>query len=118
MNTLTTQDPPRADRAVEAALWKRLSAARNAFNKRRKAYFAELTGEREQVREEDRRATPVRPFHRRVDEILIPMSPHLDLNIALLQFRRQLFPPLRFALLDLAGRSLGVGHEISLSSLS
>jgi hypothetical protein len=41
---------PRADRAVEAALWKRLSAARNAFNKRRKAYFAELEGEREVAR--------------------------------------------------------------------
>jgi Domain of Unknown Function (DUF349) len=41
---------PRADRAVEAALWKRLSAARNAFNKRRKAYFAELEGEREGAR--------------------------------------------------------------------
>jgi hypothetical protein len=38
---------PRADRSVEAALWKRLSAARNAFNKRRKAYFADLTEERE-----------------------------------------------------------------------
>ena len=37
---------PRADRAVEAALWKRLSAARNAFNKRRKAYFADLEEER------------------------------------------------------------------------
>ncbi len=42
---------PRADRAVEAALWKRLSAARNAFNKRRKAYFAELNEEREVARE-------------------------------------------------------------------
>jgi hypothetical protein len=41
---------PRADRAVETALWKRLSAARNAFNKRRKAYFAELTGERDEAR--------------------------------------------------------------------
>jgi Domain of Unknown Function (DUF349) len=41
---------PRADRAVEAALWKRLSAARNAFNKRRKAYFAELTGERDEAK--------------------------------------------------------------------
>lgn len=41
---------PRADRAVEAALWKRLSAARNAFNKRRKAYFADLEGERETAR--------------------------------------------------------------------
>ncbi len=41
---------PRADRAVEAALWKRLSAARNAFNKRRKAYFADLEEERETAR--------------------------------------------------------------------
>src|SRR5215472_9935973 len=41
---------PRADRAVETALWKRLSAARNAFNKRRKAYFAELTEEREEAK--------------------------------------------------------------------
>jgi hypothetical protein len=38
---------PRADRAVETALWKRLSAARNAFAKRRKAYFAGLEEERE-----------------------------------------------------------------------
>jgi hypothetical protein len=38
---------PRADRSVETALWKRLSVARNAFNKRRKAYFAELTEERD-----------------------------------------------------------------------
>jgi hypothetical protein len=37
---------PRADRGVETALWKRLSSARNAFNKRRKAYFAELGEER------------------------------------------------------------------------
>jgi len=41
---------PRADRAVEAALWKRLSAARNAFNTRRKAYFADLEEERETAR--------------------------------------------------------------------
>jgi len=41
---------PRADRAVETALWKRLSAARNAFNKRRKAYFAELTEERDEAK--------------------------------------------------------------------
>ena len=41
---------PRGDRAVEAALWKRLSAARNAFTKRRKAYFAHLEEERETVR--------------------------------------------------------------------
>ncbi|MGE5286916.1 MAG: DUF349 domain-containing protein [Micromonosporaceae bacterium] len=41
---------PRAERAVEAALWKRLSAARNAFTKRRKAYFATLESERETTR--------------------------------------------------------------------
>jgi len=41
---------PRADRAIETALWKRLSAARNAFTKRRKAYFAGLEDEREGAR--------------------------------------------------------------------
>jgi hypothetical protein len=41
---------PHADRAIEAALWKRLSAARNSFTKRRKAYFASLEAEREGVR--------------------------------------------------------------------
>jgi hypothetical protein len=41
---------PHAERAAEAALWKRLSAARNAFTKRRKAYFANLEAEREDVR--------------------------------------------------------------------
>ena len=41
---------PHADRAIEAALWKRLSAARNSFTKRRKAYFASLESERESVR--------------------------------------------------------------------
>jgi hypothetical protein len=41
---------PRGDRATETALWKRLSAARNAFTKRRKAYFAGLEEEREEVR--------------------------------------------------------------------
>ncbi|HEY6499393.1 MAG TPA: DUF349 domain-containing protein [Streptosporangiaceae bacterium] len=41
---------PHAERAVEAVLWKRLSAARNAFTKRRKAYFAGLEEEREEVR--------------------------------------------------------------------
>jgi hypothetical protein len=41
---------PRADRAVETALWKRLSAARNAFTKRRKAYFAGLEDERDGAR--------------------------------------------------------------------
>jgi hypothetical protein len=41
---------PHADRTVEAALWKRLSSARNAFTKRRKAYFAGLEEQRESVR--------------------------------------------------------------------
>jgi hypothetical protein len=41
---------PRGDRATEAVLWKRLSAARNAFAKRRKAYFASLEEERETIR--------------------------------------------------------------------
>jgi uncharacterized protein DUF349 len=41
---------PHADRTVEAVLWKRLSAARNAFTKRRKSYFASLEAEREGVR--------------------------------------------------------------------
>jgi len=42
---------PRAERAIEAALWKRLSSARNAFTKRRKAYFAGLEEEREGARD-------------------------------------------------------------------
>ena len=41
---------PRADRTVETALWKRLSAARNAFTKRRKAYFAGLEEERDDAK--------------------------------------------------------------------
>ena len=41
---------PRGDRTAETALWKRLSAARNAFTKRRKAYFAGLEEEREGIR--------------------------------------------------------------------
>jgi hypothetical protein len=41
---------PRGDRAAEAVLWKRLSAARNAFTKRRKSYFASLEEEREAAR--------------------------------------------------------------------
>jgi hypothetical protein len=41
---------PHADRAVEAVLWKRLSAARNQFAKRRKQYFNALESERENVR--------------------------------------------------------------------
>lgn len=46
---------PRADRATEQELWKRMSAARNSFTKRRKAYFAGLDQQREQVREEKER---------------------------------------------------------------
>jgi hypothetical protein len=42
---------PHGDRQAEAALWKRLSAARSAFAKRRKTYFASLEEEREGVRE-------------------------------------------------------------------
>ena len=41
---------PHADRAAEAVLWKRFSAARNAFTKRRKAYFATVEAEREDVK--------------------------------------------------------------------
>ncbi len=40
----------RIDRATEAALWKRLSAARTAFAKRRKAYFSSLDEQRDAVR--------------------------------------------------------------------
>ncbi|ASU84652.1 DUF349 domain-containing protein [Nocardiopsis gilva YIM 90087] len=43
---------PRADRPTEQALWKRMSAARNAFSKRRKAYFAGLDQQREQIRQD------------------------------------------------------------------
>ncbi len=42
---------PRGDRATESALWKRLSAARNSFTKRRKAYFSGLEEEREEARQ-------------------------------------------------------------------
>ncbi|PZG51023.1 DUF349 domain-containing protein [Spongiactinospora gelatinilytica] len=42
----------RIDRVTEAALWKRLSAARTAFAKRRKVYFAGLDEQREGVRAE------------------------------------------------------------------
>ena len=41
---------PHAERGAEAVLWKRLSAARNSFTKRRKAYFAGLEDQREEVR--------------------------------------------------------------------
>ncbi|MBR8741929.1 DUF349 domain-containing protein [Nocardiopsis sp. MG754419] len=46
---------PRADRPTEQALWKRMSAARNSFSKRRKAYFANLDQQREGVRGEKER---------------------------------------------------------------
>ena len=42
---------PHGDRQAEAALWKRMSAARSAFAKRRKGYFAALEEERDGVRE-------------------------------------------------------------------
>lgn len=45
----------RVDRPTETALWKRLSTARNAFTKRRKAYFATLDEQREQARIEKER---------------------------------------------------------------
>ncbi|MBX6769348.1 MAG: DUF349 domain-containing protein, partial [Actinomadura rubrobrunea] len=45
----------RIDRPTETALWKRLSAARNAFTKRRKAYFASLDDQREEARREKER---------------------------------------------------------------
>jgi hypothetical protein len=42
---------PHGDRSAEAALWKRMSAARTAFAKRRKVYFAALEDEREGVKD-------------------------------------------------------------------
>ncbi|HVB44346.1 MAG TPA: DUF349 domain-containing protein [Streptosporangiaceae bacterium] len=42
---------PHGDRQAEAALWKRMSAARSTFAKRRKAYFATLEEERSTVRD-------------------------------------------------------------------
>ena len=45
----------RIDRPTETALWKRLSSARNAFTKRRKAYFSHLEEEREHARLEKER---------------------------------------------------------------
>jgi hypothetical protein len=45
----------RIDRPTETALWKRLSAARNAFTKRRKAYFATLDDQREEARRDKER---------------------------------------------------------------
>ncbi len=40
---------PRSDRTVEQALWKRLSSARAAFDKRRRAHFAELDSQRKEA---------------------------------------------------------------------
>jgi hypothetical protein len=37
---------PRGDRAAEQELWQRISAARTAFDKRRRAHFSELDGQR------------------------------------------------------------------------
>ncbi len=45
----------RVDRPTETALWKRLSSARNAFTKRRKAYFSNLEEERDLARAEKER---------------------------------------------------------------
>jgi hypothetical protein len=45
----------RVDRPTETALWKRLSSARNAFTKRRKAYFSNLEVERDHARSEKER---------------------------------------------------------------
>lgn len=45
----------RIDRVTEAALWKRLSAARTAFAKRRKSYFAGLDEQREGIRAQKER---------------------------------------------------------------
>lgn len=40
---------PRSDRSVEQELWKRLSAARAAFDKRRRAHFAQLDSQRKEA---------------------------------------------------------------------
>ncbi|WP_018658000.1 DUF349 domain-containing protein [Actinomadura flavalba] len=45
----------RIDRPTETSLWKRLSAARNAFTKRRKAYFATLDDQRDAARRDKER---------------------------------------------------------------
>ena len=37
---------PRVDRAAEQAMWKRFSAARNSFDRRRRAHFAQVGAER------------------------------------------------------------------------
>ena len=48
---------PHGDRQAEASLWKRMSAARSAFAKRRRSYFAALEEEREGVRSASRRSS-------------------------------------------------------------
>src|SRR4051794_5883890 len=45
----------RIDRATETVLWKRLSAARNAFTKRRKVYFSSLEDQRSVAQKEKER---------------------------------------------------------------
>ena len=40
---------PRGDRGAEQALWKRFSAARNGFERRRKAHFAQVDAERKEA---------------------------------------------------------------------
>jgi len=40
---------PRSDRSLEQELWKRLSSARAAFDKRRRAHFAELDSQRKEA---------------------------------------------------------------------
>ena len=42
---------PRVDRAAEQALWKRFSAARNAFDRRRRTHFAALAQQRTAAKE-------------------------------------------------------------------
>ena len=41
---------PHVDRGVEQALWKRFSAARNAFDRRRRAHFAKLSTEQDEAK--------------------------------------------------------------------
>ena len=40
---------PRADRSAEQELWQRISAARTAFDKRRRQHFSELDGQRKEA---------------------------------------------------------------------
>ncbi|HTY72789.1 MAG TPA: DUF349 domain-containing protein [Actinomycetes bacterium] len=41
---------PHVDRSIEQALWKRFSAARNAFDRRRRAHFAKLSVEQDEAK--------------------------------------------------------------------